>query len=62
LAFLLIAFLVWLISRKEEVELTREFGDEYRDYMKKVPMFVPVKRRTADRFRTRQSGTGGIAL
>ncbi|MFX1549451.1 MAG: methyltransferase family protein [Promethearchaeota archaeon] len=29
------------ISWKEERELTKEFGKEYEDYMKKVPMFIP---------------------
>jgi protein-S-isoprenylcysteine O-methyltransferase Ste14 len=43
LAFPLVAFLVWLLSWKEERELIREFGDEYREYRKKVPMFFPVR-------------------
>jgi protein-S-isoprenylcysteine O-methyltransferase Ste14 len=30
-----------IISKKEEQELLREFGDDYREYMKKIPMFVP---------------------
>jgi protein-S-isoprenylcysteine O-methyltransferase Ste14 len=30
-----------LISWKEEKELIKEFGKEYVDYMKKVPMFFP---------------------
>ncbi len=29
------------ISWKEEKELIKEFGKEYEDYMKKVPMFIP---------------------
>ena len=33
--------LVYLISRKEEEELVKEFGKEYEDYQKKVPMFLP---------------------
>lgn len=33
--------LLYLISRKEEEELTREFGGEYEEYKKKVPMFIP---------------------
>ncbi len=31
----------YLISWKEEKELTREFGKEYENYQKKVPMFLP---------------------
>jgi protein-S-isoprenylcysteine O-methyltransferase Ste14 len=27
--------------RKEETELIREFGSEYEDYRKKVPMLLP---------------------
>ena len=33
--------LVYIISKKEEKELVREFGREYKDYTKKVPMFIP---------------------
>ncbi|NHJ12711.1 MAG: isoprenylcysteine carboxylmethyltransferase family protein [Candidatus Thorarchaeota archaeon] len=32
----------YLISRKEEIELVKEFGQEYEDYKQSVPMFVPV--------------------
>jgi protein-S-isoprenylcysteine O-methyltransferase Ste14 len=37
----LMAFLIYLISRKEEKELIKEFGKEYEDYRKKVSMFSP---------------------
>jgi protein-S-isoprenylcysteine O-methyltransferase Ste14 len=37
----LIVTLVYLISRKEEKELTKEFGEEYLDYKKKTPMLLP---------------------
>jgi protein-S-isoprenylcysteine O-methyltransferase Ste14 len=37
----LMALLVYLISRKEEKELIKEFGKEYEDYRKKVSMFLP---------------------
>lgn len=37
----LMVLLVYLISKKEEEELIREFGKEYKDYKKKVPMFIP---------------------
>ena len=33
--------LIYLISKKEEKELIREFGKEYEDYKKKVPMLIP---------------------
>lgn len=33
--------LIYLISKKEENELVKEFGEEYMDYKKEVPMFVP---------------------
>jgi len=34
-------FYNYLISWKEEKELIREFGREYKNYQKKVPMFIP---------------------
>jgi len=37
----LMIVLIYLISRKEEEELIREFGKEYEDYKKKVPMLIP---------------------
>jgi protein-S-isoprenylcysteine O-methyltransferase Ste14 len=37
----LVAVVVYLISRKEETELTREFGQEYLDYKRKTPMLFP---------------------
>lgn len=37
----LMILLILLISWKEEKELIREFGEEYEDYRKKVPMLVP---------------------
>ncbi len=37
----LIVALVYLISRKEETELTKEFGEEYLDYKRKTPMLLP---------------------
>ena len=37
----LIVVLVYLVSKKEEKELIREFVKEYKDYTKKVPMLIP---------------------
>ena len=37
----LMIVLVFLISNKEEEELTKEFGKEYENYKKKVPMLIP---------------------
>lgn len=33
--------LIYLISKKEEEELIKEFGNEYEDYRKNVPMLMP---------------------
>lgn len=33
--------LVYFISKKEEKELMREFGEAYKGYKKNVPMFLP---------------------
>lgn len=37
----LLIVLIYLISRKEENELIKEFGKEYEDYKERVPMFIP---------------------
>jgi protein-S-isoprenylcysteine O-methyltransferase Ste14 len=37
----LIMLLVFLISKKEENELSKEFGNEYSSYANRVPMFIP---------------------
>jgi protein-S-isoprenylcysteine O-methyltransferase Ste14 len=34
--------IIYLISRKEEEELIKEFGKEYEDYKKKVSMLIPL--------------------
>jgi protein-S-isoprenylcysteine O-methyltransferase Ste14 len=39
------AILIWFISRLEEKGMIREFGNAYREYMSRVPMFIPHKRR-----------------
>jgi protein-S-isoprenylcysteine O-methyltransferase Ste14 len=41
--------LIFLMSRKEEEELIREFGKEYEDYAKNVPMIVPRTRARQNR-------------
>ena len=38
----LVIALIYTISWKEENELTKEFGQEYADYKKKVPMLIPA--------------------
>ncbi len=38
----ILIIIIYLISRKEEEELVKEFGKEYEDYRKKVPMLLPV--------------------
>lgn len=37
---------IYLISKKEENELVKEFGKEYVDYQKEVPMLIPKLWRT----------------
>ena len=37
----LMAVIIYTISKKEEKELIKEFGEEYEDYRKKVPMLMP---------------------
>jgi protein-S-isoprenylcysteine O-methyltransferase Ste14 len=37
----LVILMIFIISWKEEKELSKEFGKEYREYKKKVPMLIP---------------------
>jgi protein-S-isoprenylcysteine O-methyltransferase Ste14 len=30
-----------LLARREEKQMVQEFGEEYREYMRHVPMFIP---------------------
>ena len=42
----LVILLNFLVAWKEENELIKEFGDTYKNYKKRVPMFVPkIKKR-----------------
>ncbi|MFX0137171.1 MAG: methyltransferase family protein [Candidatus Hodarchaeota archaeon] len=41
----IVILLNYLISWKEEKELVKEFGKDYEDYKKKVPMFIPKLRK-----------------
>jgi len=41
----MMAVVIYFISWKEEEELIKEFGKEYGDYKKKVPMLIPRRRR-----------------
>jgi len=37
----LIVLAYYLLARSEERKVEEEFGDEYREYRKRVPMFIP---------------------
>lgn len=39
--FPVIVLVYWLLARREEKRVLQEFGDEYRTYMQRVPMFLP---------------------
>jgi protein-S-isoprenylcysteine O-methyltransferase Ste14 len=41
LVWILICVFYYFISRYEEKLLINKFGDEYKEYQKKVPMFIP---------------------
>lgn len=42
-AFLIIVFAYVLLARKEERQMLKEFGDEYREYQRRVLMFSHVQ-------------------
>lgn len=39
--FPVIVLVYWLLARNEEKRVLAEFGDEYRAYRRRVPMFIP---------------------
>jgi methanethiol S-methyltransferase len=40
-AFPIIVLAYTLLARKEERQMLEKFGDEYREYQRRVPMFIP---------------------
>lgn len=40
-AFPVIVVAYTMLARKEERQMIRQFGDQYREYQRRVPMFVP---------------------
>jgi protein-S-isoprenylcysteine O-methyltransferase Ste14 len=41
LMFPVLVFVYYRLSKREESEMITLFGDEYRRYMEKTPMFIP---------------------
>ena len=41
--FPLIVLAYVMLARREEQVVLKEFGDEYREYQQRVPMFIPLK-------------------
>ncbi len=41
LMFPVLIFVYYRLSKREEVEMIKTFGDEYKRYKKKTPMFIP---------------------
>jgi len=36
-----LAFLYWRLAKKEDKEMEEKFGEEFREYKRKVPGFIP---------------------
>ena len=41
LIFPALIFVYYRLSKREEGEMLKTFGDEYREYREKIPMFIP---------------------
>lgn len=41
LMFPVLVFVYYRLAKREELEMLKQFGDEYREYMERVPMFIP---------------------
>jgi len=39
----ILAVMYYLLARKEDKELSKEFGEEYEVYRQKTPMFLPIR-------------------
>ncbi len=55
LMFPLLVYVYYRLSKREEREVIGIFGDEYRYYMRKTPMFIPVRIKT---YKKRMVGHG----
>ena len=42
-AFPIVVLSYTLLARREEQQMLAQFGDEYRDYQRRVPMFIPAR-------------------
>jgi protein-S-isoprenylcysteine O-methyltransferase Ste14 len=50
LMFPVLVFAYYRLSKREEVEMIKLFGDEYKRYREKTPMFIPrLKKEVASR-------------
>jgi len=45
LMFPVLIFVYYRLSKREEGDMIELFGDEYRRYMEKTPMFIPKMKR-----------------
>lgn len=45
-AFPIIVIAYTMLARREERQMLEQFGDEYREYQRRVPMFIPREKRT----------------
>jgi protein-S-isoprenylcysteine O-methyltransferase Ste14 len=37
----MLAVLYWRLAKKEDEEIEEQFGEEFREYKRKVPGFIP---------------------
>lgn len=43
--FPVLVYVYYRLSKREEGEMIKLFGDEYRRYMEKTPIFIPRSRK-----------------
>ena len=41
LMFPVLIFIYYRLSKREEGEMLKTFGEEYKRYMERIPMFIP---------------------
>lgn len=51
LMFPILVYIYYRLSVREEKEMLKTFGEEYKRYMERIPMFIPILRKNSQQNR-----------